>query len=577
MLRALLSATRSAKQDDPWDLAGRVARLEAAHRAHCDQPDLLLVRRAYRIAEQMHRGQARKSGEPYITHPIAVATILADLGVDTATVAAGLLHDTVEDTSYSLEALRSDFGGEIAVMVDGVTKLDKIHLGSAAEAETFRKLVLTAGQDIRVMVIKLADRLHNMRTIKFKKRPSQIRIAEATRDVLIPLADRLGLYVIKRELEDIVLETLEPEVFQRIKEHLGSDTDRKRQIAAIIPQVRRALRGYKVNAKLLDRPRHPYSVFREMQKHPGTGPADPPRLVVVVDGPATECYAALGAIHQLWKPIGGKFRDLIAARKFNLYQSLHTAVDGPGGQSVEFLIRTREMHETAEIGIVAGLKEPGSDPAQVQLPWLRRLLDWQHEIADSGQFLDSLRCDLADQDILVFSEHGRQLMVPKHATPVDVAYCSDPTAGHRLIAAYVNGEIAPLSRPLKDGDSVELVLTNEQPYGPSKQWLEHAKTPEAQLHINDWFDSRDTDDLEGSGEFPVIPMQRFEDELKTGKNRLWRSLIKRGRGLAGEQPLHGVASSLGFPDLDSMYLALAREKLDPDELAEKLITTVDRF
>nr|QZD55066.1 HD domain-containing protein [Glycomyces sp. TRM65418] len=575
MLRALLSATRTAKPDDPWDLAGKVAQLEAAHRAHCDQPDMLLVRRAYRIAEQMHRGQARRSGEPYITHPIAVSTILAELGVDTATIAAGLLHDTVEDTSYSLEALRSDFGDEIAVMVDGVTKLDKIHLGSAAEAETFRKLVLTAGRDIRVMVIKLADRLHNMRTIKFKKRPSQIRIAEATRDVLIPLADRLGLYVIKRELEDIVLETLEPEVFQRIREHVGSDTDRKRQLALIVPQVRKALREFKVAAALYDRPRHPYSIYREMQKHPGTGPADPPRLVIVVDGPTTDCYAALGAIHKLWKPVGGKFRDLIAAKKFNLYQSIHTAVSGPGGIPIEFLIRTKEMHETAEVGIVAGLRRSGPDQVEIQLPWLQRLLEWQHEVADSGQFLDSLRCDLADQDILVFTGDGRQLTVPKASTPVDVAYCSGPAKGHRLIAAYVNGEIAPLSRPLRDGDTVELVLTNEQPYGPSKQWLEHAKTPEAQLHINDWFAS--IDDGDSTGELPIIPMQRFEDELKAGKNRLWRSLIARGRGLAGEQPLHGVASSLGFPDLDSLYLALAREKLDPDELADKLITTVDRY
>jgi len=575
MLRALLSATRSAKPDDPWDLAGKVAQLEAAHRAHCEQPDLLLVRRAYRIAEQMHRGQARRSGEPYITHPIAVATILADLGVDTPTIAAGLLHDTVEDTSYSLEALRGDFGDEIAVMVDGVTKLDKIHLGSAAEAETFRKLVLTAGRDIRVMVIKLADRLHNMRTIKFKKRPSQIRIAEATQDVLIPLADRLGLYVIKRELEDIVLETLEPDIFQRIKEHLGSESDRGRQVAVIAPQVRRALREFKVAARLLDRPRHPYSIFREMQKHPGTGPADPPRLVIVVDGPATDCYAALGAIHRLWKPVGGKFRDLIAAKKFNLYQSIHTAVAGPGGSTIEFLIRTREMHETAEIGIVAGLRRSGTDPVEVQLPWLQRLLEWQNEIADSGQFLHSLRCDLADQDILVFTGEGEQLLVPKASTPVDVAYCSGPSKGHRLIAAYVNGEIAPLAQSLRDGDSVELVLTTEQPYGPSKQWLDHAKTPEAQLHINDWFGA--VEDLDSTGELPVIPMQRFEDELKAGKNRLWRSLIARGRGLSGEQPLHGVASSLGFPDLDSLYLALAREKLDPDELAEKLITTVDRY
>ncbi len=575
MLRALLSATRTAKPDDPWDLAGKVTQLEAAHRAHYEQPDMLLVRRAYRIAEQMHRGQARRSGEPYITHPIAVATILAELGVDTATIAAGLLHDTVEDTSYSLEALRGDFGNEIAVMVDGVTKLDKIHLGSAAEAETFRKLVLTAGRDIRVMVIKLADRLHNMRTIKFKKRPSQIRIAEATKDVLIPLADRLGLYVIKRELEDIVLETLEPDVFQKIQEHLGSDSDRNRQVALIAPQVRRALRDFKVAARLLDRPRHPYSIFREMQKHPGTGPADPPRLVIVVDGPATDCYAALGAIHKVWKPVGGKFRDLIAAKKFNLYQSIHTAVAGPGGTTVEFLIRTKEMHETAEVGIVAGLRQSGTDPVEIQLPWLQRLLDWQHEVADSGQFLHSLRCDLADQDILVFTGDGEQLLVPKASTPVDVAYCSGPAKGHRLIAAYINGEIAPLAQSLRDGDTVELVLTTEQPYGPSKQWLDHAKTPEAQLHINDWFGA--VEDVDSTGELPIIPMQRFEDELKAGKNRLWRSLIARGRGLSGEQPLHGVASSLGFPDLDSLYLALAREKLDPDELADKLITTVDRY
>jgi GTP pyrophosphokinase len=380
MLRALLSASRSAKQDDPWNLEGRVAELEAAHRAHCDQPDLLLVRKAYRIAEQMHRGQARKSGEPYITHPIAVSHILAEMGVDTATIAAGLLHDTVEDTSYSLERLRSDFGAEIARMVDGVTKLDKIHLGSAAEAETFRKLVITAGQDIRVMVIKLADRLHNMRTIKFKKRESQIRIATATKDVLIPLADRLGLYIIKRELEDIVLETIEPDIYKRIVEHVESDADRNRQVAEIVPQVRRGLRRFKVSAKLLDRPRHPYSVYREMEKHPGTGPADPPRLVVVVDGPLTECYAALGAVHGQWKPIGGKFRDLFAARKFNLYESLHTAVNGPGGIGVEFLIRTQQMHETAEIGIVTGLGDPGP----LALPRFETRFDVELTPADGG-------------------------------------------------------------------------------------------------------------------------------------------------------------------------------------------------
>ncbi|MFC4335637.1 RelA/SpoT family protein [Salininema proteolyticum] len=559
------------KNDDPWDLAGRMSRLLALHRSKHPKADLVQVQRAYRIAEQMHRGQNRRSGEPYITHPIEVSTILASLGVDTPTIAAGLLHDTVEDTSYSLEALTTDFGDDIAKLVDGVTKLDKLHLGDSAEAETFRKLILFASQDIRVLIIKVADRLHNMRTVQFKKRPSQIRIANATKDVLIPLADRLGLYVVKRELEDLVLRTLEPERFERIEKALADDTDRRRQVQALLPQVKRALKRFKVQARLYDRPRHPYSVHREMQKNPGTGPADPPRIVVVVEGDETECYAALGAIHSQWQPNLGKFRDLIAAKKFNLYQSLHTAVNGPEGAATEFLIRTRRMHEVAELGIVAELGARSDQSGQ--LPWLSRLIDWQSEVSDSHVFLDSLRCDLADQDINVLVPKQGSVPILKGANAIDLAYSLHGGDGHRLIAAYINKRIAPLTQSLREGDTVDLVFTAENdPYGPSENWLEAARTAEARVYIRSWFQQREHV-LEGSAE---IPRQHIEQEIANGKELLLFSLRGKNRGLATEKPLLSIVPSFDQPDLNSLYVALSRKEIAADEVADRLIANVDR-
>lgn len=684
MLRAWLSA-RTAKNDDRWDLAGRVTALEVAHRANYPHPDQLLLRRAYRIAEQMHRGQGRKSGEPYITHPIEVATILARLGLDSPTIAAALLHDTVEDTSYTLERLEADFSTEIAVMVDGVTKLDKIHLGDAAEAETWRKLLVAAGQDIRVPIIKLADRLHNMRTLKFKSRPSQIRIANATKDVLIPLADRLGLYIIKRELEDLILETLEPDLYSDITTYLADSSERNRQVSELIPQLRRTLRRFKVTAKLLDRPRHPYSVYREMEKSGNREPNDPPRVVVVVNGKTTDCYAAMGAIHSLWQPRDAKFRDFVAAKKFNLYQSLHTSVLGPDDAPIDFLIRTDEMHRLAELGIVAQIRNQNTTQRmwEQQLPWLRRLLEWQRGVVDSDLFLDSLRSDLADQEMLVFSREGKQVLIPKGSTPIDMAYASGPDQGHRLVAAYVNGSLACLTQTLHDGDLVDLVLTNGRTPGPSQEWLLSAKTPAAHLHINEWFDQLHRQRLEESQVFgdynpdldpfamveeeppalldewiphepimdaPVtgeraiegnnvatedvltviapaaasentvpepraphpisagngannqhsapakrsgnprllathkeqngfadIPAPRLEEEKHEGKALLWTQIMARGRGLSNERPLAGVAEALGYPDVDALYLAMARLQEDPEKIAAQLITTVDRY
>ncbi|MGH8794633.1 MAG: RelA/SpoT family protein [Stackebrandtia sp.] len=577
MLRTILS--RSSPDDDPWGLLASVAELEAVHRAHYAGASIPLLRKSYRIAEQMHRGQSRKSGEPYITHPIAVATILAGLGLDTTTIAAALLHDTVEDTSYTLQRLRDDFGSDIALLVDGVTKLDKVYFGAAAEAETFRKLIVAAGRDVRVMVIKLADRLHNMRTIGVRSEASQVRIAEVTREVLIPLADRLGLYVIKRELEDIVLSTVDPAVFAEIDEYLKNNTERERCVNQAAGRLRVALRHSKVTAEIVNRPRHHYSVYREMAINPRRGPQDPPRVVLVVHGCLTDCYAALGAVHRLWQPLPGRFKDFIATPKFNLYQSLHTSVIGPGEEPMDVMIRTVDMHKTAEAGIAAHLGRDAADgdKSAQDLAWLHRLLDWQRDAIDPSRFLESLRCDLADQQILVFTTNGRQHMLPTAATPVDLAYCIGASEGDRLIGAYVNGRLAPLATPLSEGDLVETIAADaDSGYpGPSREWLLSAKTPQAQLLISQWFAGyRGPHATESASE--IGGQRTLPDRIQAGKHAVEVALRRRDRGLASTEPLLRLALDLGYPDLDAMYLAVYDNKLDAGELVDQLIASVDR-
>ncbi|HIW62488.1 MAG TPA: HD domain-containing protein [Candidatus Stackebrandtia excrementipullorum] len=577
MLRSILN--RSSSADDPWGVNASVAALEATHRAKHPDPHIPQLRKAFRIAEQMHRGQNRRSGEPYITHPIAVARILSDFGLDTTTLAAALLHDTVEDTSYTLQRLRDDFGKEIALLVDGVTKLDKLYFGDAAEAETFRKLIITAGRDVRVLIIKLADRVHNMRTIKAKSRPSQIRIAEATRDVLIPLADRLGLYVIKRELEDIVLATVDPDVYAEIDDFLSNNHQRTAKVAAASRRLRTELRSMKIAAEVLDRPRHHYSVYREMAVSPRRGPQDPPRMVLVVDGPITDCYATMGAVHRLWQPLPGRFKDFIATPKFNLYQSLHTSVIGPGDEPMDIMIRTAEMNQTAELGIASHLaKETSRGEQSIQeLKWLRRLLDWQRDAVDPGRFLDSLRCDLGDEQILVFTTGGDQHILPVDATPVDLAYCNGPSDGDRLIGAYVNGKLAPLASSLSEGDLVETIISDARSGypGPSKEWLLSAKTPQAQLLISQWFAGH-RGPHNGDSAGTSTNHQTLADRIEAGRHAVDSALRRRDRGLASTDPLLRLARDLGYPDLDALYLAVDDKKFNPDELADKLIASVDR-
>ncbi|MFB7675882.1 RelA/SpoT family protein [Kitasatospora purpeofusca] len=525
--------------------------LVQAHRRHHPQADLGLLGRAYRLAEESHRGQKRKSGEPYITHPLAVTMILAQLGAGTTTLVASLLHDTVEDTELTLDQVAEGFGPEVAYLVDGVTKLEKVDFGAAAEAETFRKMLVATGDDVRVMVIKLADRLHNMRTIRHMKPASQVRIAKVTRDVLIPLAERLGIQVLKAELEDIVFATLHPEEHARTRALLarheeGPDT----LLAPFAGALGRQLAEAGVAAEVTVRPRHCVSLHRVLLKRdaaPGRDgrpqepqPADFGRLLVVVEENA-DCYAVLGELHTCWTPLPGEFKDFVAAPKFNLYQSLHTAVALAGGEVVEVLVRTRRMHEIAETGVVA-LGDPrqparGGEQAPDELDrtdparpgWLSRLLEWQQETPDPDAFWSALTADLAgDREITAVTELGETLQLRAGATCVDAAYLLGEETGHRCIGARVNGRLVALSTVLQDGDRVAILTDGSdasdgphgpdgpdaadgsdgpggpdgpegagrsagpagrrrsEPSGPAPEWLAHARTPAARIAIERW-------------------------------------------------------------------------------------------
>ena len=488
-----------------------------AHRRHHPQADLALLSRAYRLAEAGHRGQMRKSGEPYITHPLAVTMILAQLGAGTTTLVAALLHDTVEDTEVTLDQLAEDFGPEVAYLVDGVTKLEKVDFGAAAEAETFRKMLVATGDDVRVMVVKLADRLHNMRTIRHMKPASRIRIAKVTRDVLIPLAERLGIQVLKAELEDIVFATLHPEDHARTHAVLAAyETGPDELLQPFAETLGRQLAEAGVPAEVSVRPRHSVSAYRVLLKRAAAAgtdgqpqplqPADFGRLLVVVEENA-DCYAVLGELHTCWTPLPGEFKDYVAAPKFNLYQSLHTAVQLPGGEVVEVLVRTRQMHRVAEFGVVA-LGDPHQQPGASGPPagpgdeldrtdparpgWLSRLLAWQQETPDPDAFWSTLTDTLSDDgEITAVTETGERLHLPVGASCVDAAYLLGEETGHRCVGARVNGRLAALSTVLRDGDMVAvLTAPTGEPQGPSPQWLEHARTPAARLAIERWLTGR---------------------------------------------------------------------------------------
>ncbi|MER5686256.1 HD domain-containing protein [Streptomyces sp. NPDC002205] len=509
------------------DAIGHVAE---AHRAHHPDADLTVLHKAYVLAESSHRGQMRKSGEPYITHPLAVTLILAELGAETTTLTASLLHDTVEDTEVTLDQVREQFGEEVCYLVDGVTKLEKVDYGAAAEPETFRKMLVATGDDVRVMSIKLADRLHNMRTLGVMRPEKQARIAKVTRDVLIPLAERLGVQALKTELEDLVFAILHPEEYEHTRALIAAAspgsaasgaagaTATDDPLSTIAENVRAVLRDAGIPAEVLIRPRHYVSVHRVRIKRGELRGTDFGRLLVLV-GEDADCYGVLGELHTCFTPVISEFKDFIAAPKFNLYQSLHTAVVGPGGAVAEVLIRTHRMHKVAEAGVVAlgnpytadstsapQTAEPAdgerADPTRPG--WLSRLLAWQQSAPDPDTFWTTLRADLAeDREITVFRTDGGTLGLPAGASCVDAAYAQYGDEAHSCIGARVNGRLARLSTVLSDGDTVQLLLAEDATSGPSPDWLDHARTPAARIAITGWLGAHPQDPQGSYGSPPA--------------------------------------------------------------------------
>ncbi|MFJ2517083.1 RelA/SpoT family protein [Streptomyces griseoviridis] len=502
-------------------LPDAIGHLADAHRAHHPDADLEPLRRAYVLAESSHRGQMRKSGEPYITHPLAVTLILAELGAETTTLTASLLHDTVEDTDVTLDQVGDQFGAEVRYLVDGVTKLEKVDYGAAAEPETFRKMLVATGSDVRVMSIKLADRLHNMRTLGVMRPEKQERIAKITRDFLIPLAERLGVQALKTELEDLVFAILHPEEYQRTRELIVENASRADDpLAETTDEIRAVLRDAGIPAEVLIRPRHFVSVHRVSRKRGRLRGADFGRLLILVNEDA-DCYGVLGELHTCMTPVVSEFKDFIAVPKFNLYQSLHTAVARGDGQVTEVLIRTHQMHKVAEAGVVA-LGNPYApapdDPADgervdpTKPGWLSRLLDWQEAAPDTDTFWSTLREDLAqDREITVFRPDGGTLGLPEGATCVDAAYAQYGEDAHACIGARVNGRLATLSTVLDDGDAVQLLMGQDAASEPSREWLEHAHTPAARIAIQRWLTTHPGQDTAEREQKPEVRLRPAAD------------------------------------------------------------------
>ena len=512
--------------------------------------DLALVRRAWEVAKAKHDGQLRSSGQAFIAHPLAVANIVADLGMDAISVVAALLHDTVEDTSMTLDEVEQQFGVEVARITDGLTKLERMGFETreAAQAETIRKMVIAMARDIRVLVIKLADRLSNMRDLGYKGRESQERTARETLDIYGPLANRLGIHQIKWELEDLAFATLYPKRYEEIVRMTAErQPARETYITEVIEQINAQLRAVRLRAEVTGRPKHYYSIYEKMVLR-GKEFSDIFDLVgvrITVDS-IKDCYAALGQVHALWKPVPGRFKDYIAMPKFNLYQSLHTTVVGPGGKPLEIQIRTKVMHQTAEYGIAAHwrYKDKGKDgrASTDDMGWLRQLIDWQRELSDPKDFIENLKTDLYVDEVFVFTPKGDVIQLPAGATPIDFAYAVHTEVGHRCVGARVNKRLVPLEYALQNGDTVEVFTSKARNAGPSRDWLSIVKTPRARNKIRQWFSK-----------------ERREDAIEAGKDALVRAMRKAGlplQRLTQGGTLAAVASEMRFTGLDALYAAV---------------------
>ncbi len=537
-------------------------------RANHPKADLGLVERAYRRAEGLHEGQARKSGDAFITHPLAVTTILAELGMTEATLCAALLHDTVEDTDYTLAQLTHEFGEEVALLVDGCTKLDKVKYGESAKSETIRKMVVAMSRDIRVLVIKLADRLHNMRTLHYLRPDKQSRIASETLEIFAPLAHRLGMNTIKWELEDLAFGTLYPKVYDEIVRLVAEAApSRDQYLSRVIDQVLSDLRAAKIKAAVTGRPKHYYSIYQKMvvRGRDFQEIYDLVGLRILVEN-NRDCYAALGVLHVRWNPLPGRFKDYIAMPKFNMYQSLHTTVLGPEGKPVELQIRTDDMHRRAEYGVAAhwkykegkgtGLPVKGADDAG-ELIWVRQLLDWQRETADPGEFLDSLRFEINTNEVYAFTPRGDVISLPQGSTPVDFAYAIHTEVGNKTIGARVNGRLVPLESVLANGDVVEIFTSKAENAGPSRDWLSFVRSPRARNKIRHYF-----------------TRERRDESIEGGKDLLARQLRKGGlplQRLLTLEHLTAVAGYFKLADVSALYAAVGEGTVGAQSVVNRLI------
>ncbi|MDO4908382.1 MAG: bifunctional (p)ppGpp synthetase/guanosine-3',5'-bis(diphosphate) 3'-pyrophosphohydrolase [Corynebacterium sp.] len=536
------------------------------HRAFHPKADVALMQRAYKTAEKLHDGVYRKSGDPYITHPLAVATIAAEIGMDTTTIVAALLHDTVEDTDYSLEELERDFGAEVRQLVDGVTKLDKVALGAAAEAETIRKMIVAMAHDPRVLVIKVADRLHNMRTMRFLPPEKQALKARQTLEVIAPLAHRLGMSSVKWELEDLSFAILYPKKYGEIVRLVADRApSRDKYLREVIDEVQKVMRANSIDAEVMGRPKHYWSIYQKMivRGRDFDEIFDLVGIRILVDT-VKDCYGAIGAVHSVFSAMPGRFKDYISAPRFGVYQSLHTTVMGPGAKPLEVQVRTHEMHYNAEFGIAAHWRyketkgnHSGKQEELDQMAWMRQLLAWQKEAADPNEFLDSLRYDLGSKEIFTFTPKGDVVTLPTDATPVDFAYAVHTEVGHRCIGAKVNGKLVALESKLKSGDKVEIFTSKDTTAGPSQDWQKFVVSPRAKAKIRQWF-----------------AKERREESLEAGRDALAVEIQRGGlpmHRLFNAQSMKAVAQELHYADVDALYTAIGAGSVSAQHVANRLM------
>ncbi|WP_343957272.1 bifunctional (p)ppGpp synthetase/guanosine-3',5'-bis(diphosphate) 3'-pyrophosphohydrolase [Yaniella flava] len=521
--------------------------------------DIGPVIRAFNVANHYHREQYRKSGDPYITHPVAVATILAELGLTGETLVAALLHDTVEDTDYTLEQVEKDFGPDVTLIVDGVTKLDRVKFGAAAEAETVRKMIIAMAKDVRVLMIKLADRLHNARTWRYVAPESSARKAKETLEIYAALAHRLGLNTIKWELEDLSFAALWPKVYKEIVRLVGERTPQRQKIVTnLTEQVDKELRSVKIRATVTGRSKHYYSIYQKMQEQDKEFNEiyDLLGIRVLVDS-VRDCYAVLGALHSRWSPIPGRFKDYIAMPKFNMYQSLHTTVIGPGGKRIEIQIRTHEMHHRAEYGIAAHWAYKRGGSAESETPaWLKNVLDWQEDASDPNDFLDSLRTEIGSAEVYVFTPKGEIKALPSGSTPVDFAYSVHTQVGHRTVGARVNDRLVPLNTVLNHGDSVEIFTDKDESAGPSQDWLGFVRSGRARNRIRHWFSK-----------------ERRDEVIERGKELLTKEARKHTlplQKMLSTDTLSKVAEGLNYDDVQGVYAGLGEGSVSLQNVLQRI-------